>query len=79
MNMDRVVTMTLAYCVFHNFCDIYPERVPQLEDVAQRPDFFVGLRMGAMRLSGDGRAEKVGGVQMIAVIFESLVTRNFNI
>ena len=54
MNMNRVATVTLACCVLHNFCEIYRERVPLPEDAAQRPDLFVGVRRGAMRLLGNG-------------------------
>ena len=79
MNMDRAATVTLACCVLHNFCEIYAERVPLPEDVAQRPDPFVGVRRGAMRLLGDGRAGKVAREQMRASIFESWVARNPNL
>ena len=79
MNMDRVATVTLACCVLHNFCEIYAERVPLLEDVTQRPDLFVGIRRGDMRLSGDGRAGKVVGKQMRATIFELWVAKNPNV
>ena len=69
MSMDKAATVTLAYCVLHNFYEIYGERVSLHEDVAQRPDPFVGVRRGAMRLPGDGRAWKVAGKQMRAAIF----------
>ena len=45
--MDMVVTMIRACCVFHKFCDIYPERIPLPVDVTQRPDSFVGVCRGA--------------------------------
>ena len=76
INMDRAIIVALACCVLHNFCEIYGECVPLPEDAAQRPDPFVGIRRGAMRLSGDGRAEKVAGKQMRATIFGSWVARN---
>jgi len=69
MSMDKAATVTLACCVLHNFCEIYGERVPLPEDVAQRPDPFVGVRRGAMRLPGDGRAGKIAGEQMRAAFF----------
>ena len=78
MNMDKVATVTLTCCVLHNFCKIYAKRVPLLEDVAQRPDLFVGVRRGAMRLHGDGRAGNLAGEQMRTTIFESWVARNPN-
>ena len=53
--------MTLACCVFHNFCDIYSERVPLPEDVVQRPNSFVKTCRGAMKLTGNGRTGKVAG------------------
>jgi hypothetical protein len=68
MNMDKAGTVSLACCVLHNFCEIYEERVSLPEDVAQRPDPFVGVRRGAMILHGDGRAWKVAGEQMRATI-----------
>jgi hypothetical protein len=76
MSMDKAATVILACCVLHNFCEIYGGRVPLPEDVAQRPDPFVGVRRGAMRLSGDGRTWKIAGEQMRATIFESWVARN---
>jgi hypothetical protein len=79
MSMDRAATVTFACCVLHNFCEIYGERVPLPENVAQRADPFVGVHRGGMRLSGDGRAGKVAGEQMRATIFESWVTRNPNV
>ena len=33
MSMDKVATVTLAYCVLHNFCEIYGERVSLPKDV----------------------------------------------
>ena len=79
MNMDRVVTWTLAYCILHNFCEIYEEHVLLPENVAQRADPFVEVRKGAMRLFGDGRTGKVVGEHMRATIFESWVARNPNV
>jgi hypothetical protein len=78
MSMDRAATVTFACCVLHNFCEIYGERVPLPENVAQRADPFVGVHRGGMRLSGDGRAWKVAGEQMKASIFE-WVARNPNV
>jgi hypothetical protein len=79
MSMDRAATVTLTCCVLHNFCEIYGERVPLPENVAQRADPFVGVRRGGMRLPGDGRAGKIAGEQMRAAIFESWVARNPNV
>ena len=59
MNMNRVVTVTLACYILHIFCEIYSERVPLLEDVAQRSNPFVRVLRGVMRLSGDSRVGKV--------------------
>jgi hypothetical protein len=53
-NMDRVATVTIAYCVLHNFCESYGERVPLPDDVAQRADSFVRVRRGVIRLYDDG-------------------------
>ena len=61
MNMDRTATVTLECCVFHNFCEIASKWSPLPENVAQRPDPFVGVRRGAMRLSDYGRAGNVAG------------------
>ena len=61
MNMDRAATVTLECCVFYNFCEIASKWSPLPKDVAQRPDPFVGVRRGAMRLSGYGRAGNVVG------------------
>ena len=74
ISMDKAATVTLTYCVFHNFCEIYKERVPLPTDVAQCHDPFVGVRRGAMRLSGDGRAENIVGEQMRTA--ENWVARN---
>lgn len=79
MNMDRAATVTLACCVLHNFCEIYGERVPLPEDVAQRPDPFVGVRRDVMRLLGNSRAGKVAREQTRATIFESWVVKNPNV
>ena len=79
INMNRAATVTLACCVLHNFCEIYGERVPLLEDMAQCPDPFVGVRRGVMRLPGHGRAGKVAREQMRATIFESWVAKNHNV
>ena len=76
MEVNKVATVTLACCVLHNFCEIYSERVPLPEDVDQRRDQFVGVRRGAMRLPGDGRADKIAKEQMRAAIFQSWVARN---
>jgi hypothetical protein len=57
--MDRAIIVSLTCCVFHNFCEIYAEFVLLPEDVAQRVDHFVGVRRGAMKLSGNGWARKV--------------------
>ena len=67
MNMDKVTTLTLAYCVFHNFYEIYAERDPLPEDVALRTETFVGVRRDGMRLSSDGRVGKLAGKQMEVV------------
>ena len=71
MNMDKAITVNIAYCVLHNFCEIYAKRVPLPDDVAQLLDPFVGVRRGAMRLSGDGRVGKLAGEYMRATIFET--------
>ena len=76
MEVNKATTVTLACCVLHNFCEIYSERVPLLENVNQRPNQFVGVCRGAMKLPNDGRAGKIAGVQMRVVIFESWVARN---
>ena len=76
MEVNKAAIVTLAYCVLHNFCEIYSERVPLPEDVDQHRDQFVGVRRGAMRLPGDGRAGKIAGEQMRAAIFQSWVARN---
>jgi hypothetical protein len=76
MSMDKAATVTLAYCVLHNFYEIYGERVPLHEDVAQRSDPFVGVHRGAMRLPGDSRVWKIAGKQMRVTIFKSWVARN---
>ena len=44
ISMDKAATVTLTYCVLHNFCKIYGERVPLPTDVAQCHDPFVGVR-----------------------------------
>jgi hypothetical protein len=44
MSMDKAATVTFACCILHNFCEIYGERVSLHEDVAHRPDPFVGVR-----------------------------------
>ena len=76
MEVNKAATVTLACCILHNFCEIYFERVPLLEDVDQRSDEFVGICRGAMRLPDDGRVDKVAGEQMRATIFQSWVARN---
>lgn len=79
MNMDEAATLTLACCILHNFYEIYFKRVPLPEDVAQRPDPFVGVRRGAMRMHEDGRTPKVDAEQMRGTIFESWIVRNLNV
>ena len=76
MEINKAATVTLAYCVLHNFCEIYSKRVPLLEDMDQRRDQFVRVRRGAMRLPGDGRAGKIVGEQMRAAIFQLWVAKN---
>lgn len=44
MNMDKAVIVSFACSVLYSFCDIYAEQIPLREDVAQRPDPFVGVR-----------------------------------
>ena len=74
--MEKAATVTLAYCILHNFCEIYGERIPLPKNVAQCHDPFVGVRRGAMRLSGDGRTGNVAGEQMRAAVFENWVAKN---
>ena len=53
MEVNRVARVILAYCVFHNFCEIYSKQVLVLQNLDRRPDHFVGVGKGAMRLFGD--------------------------
>lgn len=69
MNMNMVATITLAYCILHNFCEINSEWVPLPKNLVQHPDPFVGVRRGNMRLPGDSRAGKVAKTQMRMTIF----------
>jgi hypothetical protein len=71
-----VGTITLAYCVLHNYCEIFRERVSLPDNIDQRADQFVGVRKGPLRVPGDGRAGKVAGEQMRAALFKAWVARN---
>ena len=71
MNMDMATTVTFACCILHNFCEIYSKRVPLPEDIAERPNLFVGVRRSVMRLPDDSWIGKVAVEQMKAAIFES--------
>ena len=76
MGVDRAAIITLAYYVLHNYCEIFSERVPLPKNFDQCADRFVGVRRGPLRVSGDGRAGKVAGEHMRAVLFEAWVARN---
>ena len=76
MEVNKAAIVTLACCVLHNFYEIYSKQVPLPKDVDQRPDQFVGVRRGAMRLPANGRAGKIAGEQMRAIIFQLWVARN---
>ena len=79
MGFDRVAIVTLACCVLHNFCKIHSEDVPLPMDVEHCRDPYVGLHRGAMRLAGDGQADKVAGEMMRAMLFQSWVERNLTL
>lgn len=75
INMDCATTLTLAYCVFHIFCEIYAEQVSLPKDVYQSPYFFIGIHKDAMKLSCDSRVGKVDREHMRAEIFELRIAR----
>ena len=71
MEVNIIAIVTLACCILHNFCEIYSNQVLLLEDANQYLDYFVEVRRGAMRLSGNDGGGKIVSEQMKAAIFES--------
>ena len=43
-------TVTVAYCIFHNFCEIYSKRISLPKDVDRHHNHFIRVCIGAMRL-----------------------------
>jgi hypothetical protein len=65
MSVEKVVVVTLACCVLHNYCEMCHERDP-----------YIGFHAGRIRLPGEGEAAKIVGEEMRDILFASWLERN---
>ena len=76
MSVEKVVVMTLACCVLHNYYEIQHEHVHAPTDCRLRNDFYVGFHAGRIQLPREGETAKIVGNKMRNVLFSSLLEIN---
>lgn len=76
MPVEKIIIVTLACCVLHNYCEIEHERLSVLANYRIQNDPYVGFHVGMMRLPREGEVAKIAGGEMKDVLFASWLEKN---
>ena len=71
MSIEKIVIVTLACCVLHNYFEMQHERVHVPTNYRLRNDPYVGFHAGRMRLPREGETTKITKEDMRDVLFSS--------
>ena len=76
MFVDKAALVTLACCIFHNYCEINRQCVPIPTDVRLQRGPYIGFHVGRAQLPHEGLAAKLAGEDMRDILFASWLEHN---